>query len=222
MTFEYPQWLRDPQDYAVQQERYRHDQALNTYGEYAMFVLLWDVDDFVAGRVQRCPECYIAYGKIAETYKQSARKDCPDCYGTTFEGGYKAKVIRPSMWDANEEDEQEARRGEVTIQTASIQSTSDFRLRVGDYIFRADGSRWQMRTVSTSAVRTGFQSPERRTEVGYNYGLVQREEEGTVAYTIPPLTDAIGAILDVSRLRTPPDFSAHEEIRGPLLPSVLI
>lgn len=216
MTFEYPQWLRDPQGYAVQQERYRHDQALNTYGEYAMFVLRWTIRDHKAGLVERCSECYLAHGKIAETYEQPSRRDCPSCYGTTFEGGIRAKIIRTSLWDANEEDYQDARRGESILQTASVQSTSDFRMRTGDYIFRADGSRWQMRTVSTNALRTGFLEPEHRTEVGYNYGLVQREDEDTVAYLIPPATADLIDILDVSSLRTPPDFSAHEEINGSL------
>jgi len=221
MSFTYPQWLQDPQQYAVEQERFRHDQALNTYGEYAMFVLMWDMDDLNAGRVDRCPTCYVAYGKIAETYKQSPKRECPDCYGTTFEGGYKAKIVRTSLWDANEEDEQDARRGVTVVQTASIQSTSDFRLRTGDFIFRADGSRWQMRQVAATALRTGHWSPERRTEVGYNYGLVQREDESTVAYSIPPATEELMTILDVSHLRTPPDFSAVEDIRGPLIPGVL-
>lgn len=216
MTFEYPEWLRDPQDYAVQQERYRHDQALNTYGEFAMFVLRWTIRDFKAGLVERCSECMIAYGKIADTYQQPARKDCPACYGTSFEGGIRAKIVRTSLWDANEEDYQDARRGESVLQTASVQSTSDFRMRTGDYIFRADGSRWQMRTVSTNALRTGFLEPEHRTEVGYNYGLVQREDEDTVAYMIPPATADLIAILDVRDVRYPPDFSAHEEINGSL------
>ena len=216
MTFEYPQWLRDPQGYAIQQERYRHDQALNTYGEYAMFVLRWTIRDYKAGLVERCSECFLARGKIAETYQQPARKDCPSCFGTTFEGGIRAKITRQSLWDANEEDYQDARRGESILQTASVQSTSDFRMRTGDYIFRADGSRWQMRTVSTNALRTGFLEPEHRTEVGYNYGLVQREDEDTVAYLIPPATADLIDILDVSYARTPPDFSAFEEIHGPL------
>jgi hypothetical protein len=74
----------DPQPHAVATERFRHDGALFQWGEYAIFVLMWSVDDFEQGRVGRCPACYTAYGLIAEAYDQPARRNCPECFGTTF------------------------------------------------------------------------------------------------------------------------------------------
>lgn len=212
-------WLVDPQGYAIDQERYRHDGALDWFGEYAMFVLLWDISDHEAGRVDRCSVCYVPYGKVAETYKQPAKRECESCFGTTFEGGIKAKIVRPSLWDVNEEDEQQMERGEVVIQTANVQATSDFRLRTDDYILRADGSRWKMRSMSTNALRTGFLSPEFRTEVGWNYGTAHREDESSVVYTIPPDEATLVAALDVRDIRYPKDFSTLEEVNGPLMPT---
>ena len=208
----YPLWMQDPQSYAIDQERYRHDEALSLYGEYAIFVLLWNVNDFNANLVDRCPTCYIAYGKIAETYGQSSKERCPDCFGTTFEGGYRAKIVRPSLWDANEDAERDHSKGEMTLAKATVQSVSDFRLRVGDYVFRGDGTRWRIETVGTNHLRTGFDTPSSAdTPVGYNYGEVVREVDNSAASLIEP---ADLSILDVPFQRYPQDWSAVEDIVG--------
>jgi hypothetical protein len=212
-----PAWHPDPQEHAVAQERSRHDQALASFGEYVMFVLMWRIDDHEAGLVDRCPRCYEAYGKTAEAYGQPAQERCPECFGTTFEGGWKARIVRPSLWDYNEEEDRQHARGEVEVATATVQSTSDFRLRTGDHLFRGDGTRWMMRTVSTNNLRTGFQIPSRqRSALGFNYGQVSLEDESSTPYLIPPSPAEVKEMLDLSHLRHPTDFSAVEEIRGPL------
>src|SRR6478609_414109 len=53
-----PYYLRDRQNWAVEQERMRHDEALYSIGEYAIFVLMWHIQDLTAGLVQRCSRCY--------------------------------------------------------------------------------------------------------------------------------------------------------------------
>jgi hypothetical protein len=75
-----------------------------------------------------------------------------------------------------------------------------------------------MRSVGTNHLRTGFQMPTgERTALGYNYGQVGLEDESSVAYTIPPLpSPLLNATLDVVGVRYPKDFSALEQIRGPL------
>lgn len=214
-----PYHLRQPQDWAVAQVRQHHDEALYLYGEYSMFVLLWNIDDLEGGLVDRCPTCYIAYGDLADVYQQPARRKCEDCFGTTFEGGFKAKIVRPSLWDFGEQTDEEGRRGEEERQVASIQSTEDFRMRNNDWVIRADNSRWQIQTVSGNNLRTGFEHPSRpRSAIAYNYGQVQREDESSVSYLVPP-TDAaeVTAILDIPWVTSPTDFAAYETIRGPLL-----
>lgn len=210
----YPLWMPDPQGFAIEQERYRHNQALSFFGEFAMFVLRWQLEHFKAGLVGRCPTCYISAGPVAEVYGQSTKEKCPDCFGTTFEGGYRAKIVRPSLWDVNEEIEVKRDRGEVVVSDSSIQTTSDFRLHNGDFIFRGDGTRWRMQSLSTNHLRTGFLMPDRvDTPLGYNFGVVKREDESSVAYIIPP---ADLTFLDVLNIREPQDWSAYEDIRGPL------
>lgn len=209
-----PYFLRERQDYAVEQERQRHNETLYAFGEYAIFVLLWRAADYDAGRVARCSVCF-GSDPIASVYQQPSRAKCPSCFGTTYEGGYKARLVRPSIWDSNEEDYRESARGEVISQTVSIQTTSDFRLRTGDYVFRADGARYQMRTMSSNELRTGFAMPTSASSVvGYNYGTVSREDETSVAYLIPPSTDVIAARLAEPFSRAPEAFADLEEIRG--------
>lgn len=211
-------WLPGSQDYAVIQERQRHIDALYHFGEYAMFVLMWRPEDHAAGKVDRCPRCFTSYGVVAEVYQQPSQNDCPECYGTTFEGGYRAKIIRPSIWDASEEANRYSERGETIRANASVQTTHDFTLHIGDYIFRASGERWRIETMSTNHLQTGFAIDSVSQDVlGWNFGQAFLEQPGTVAYHIPPSQSQLAALLDVTGTRTPTDFSTAEDIRGDLL-----
>lgn len=211
-------YLRDPQGYAIDQWRYRHDGTMFRRGEYAMFVLMWREEDHIAGLVAKCPQCFEAYGKVAEVYNQPAKRKCPSCFGTTFDGGYKARVVRPSVWDWNEPDQRVRERGEEKIRTASVQSTSDFRLRTGDYIFRGDGERFEVKTIRTNHLRTGFALPTGgRTNIGFAFGDATLEPLSSVAYMIPPDATTLATTLDLEHPHWPQDFTSYEEIRGPLL-----
>lgn len=210
-------WHTDRQDWAYAQERLRHEQAVDSWGEYTMFVLLWHIWDFQDGLVGHCPTCYLPRGDISEVYGQPSQVKCPDCLGTTFEGGYKAKIVRPAIWSNNEEDYKRAARGEVVTQIASVQSNADFRLRTGDYLLRADNTRWQMRTMSSNELHTGLLvggGPQ--FVVGYNYGTCAREDESSVAFLIDPSASVLASRLDLSHAHFRQDFTDLEDIRGPL------
>lgn len=215
-----PYHLPDPHRYAVEQERKRHNDALYRFGEWAMFVLLWRIRDHRDGLVGRCPTCYLGAGEVAEAYGQSTNRNCPDCFGTTFEGGYKARIVRPSIWEDTGEAHVEGRRGEVVTDTAtSIEAPADFLLRTGDYIFRADGTRWQMATMSKTDLAVGFETRgDRRSAIAFNFGRANLEDPSSVAYLIPPDEATLTATLDVPMSRFPLDFTAVEVIRGPLWP----
>lgn len=206
-------WMPDAQDFAISQVALRHENALTLFGEYAMFVLLWRIADHNKGLVERCSVCW---DDIAEAYGQSPREKCEGCFGTTFEGGFKARIIRPSLWDANEAANVSHRRGETETANTSIQTTEDFRARSGDFVFRADGTRWRIQSLSTNHLRTGFMMPSvPRTSVGFNFGQVMLEDRSSVAYTIPPGDDAFEA-MDLMHTHHPRDFSDYEIIRGSL------
>jgi hypothetical protein len=212
-----PYYVRDTQPWAVQQEHLRHDQALFTVGEYAMFVLMWHNLDFEAGLVARCARCYVAAGKIGEVYKQPTKNRCPECFGTTYEGGFKARIVRPAIFADTDEEETVDRRGVIHRQNVSIESTSDFRIRAGDFCFRADGTRWWLRGATTVRLRSGFGYPSQEdSALNINISQASLEDDDTVAYLIPPSEADLASIL-VSGSRHPLDFTAVEEIRAPLI-----
>ena len=211
--------IRAHQDFAVEQERYRHDQAIYTMGENAMFALMWKVEDFYHNLVQHCSTCYNGeFARQADVYKQPTRNLCPDCFGTTFEGGIRAKVVRPALFTDTDDQEVVGEHGVTYPQTLSVESTSDFRFRNGDYVIRFDGSRWQLSAPQRVTVRTGFGHPTQVSDsIGYTQALATLEDKTSAAQLIPPTADTdIAAILAApSRY---PEPSPADVINGPLIP----
>lgn len=216
-------YVRQPQDWAVEQERARHDQALYLVGEWAVFVLLWHEIDFRKGLVTRCSRCYdsgtgTVATRIANVYNQPTQNRCPDCYGTTFQGGYRARIVRPGIFTDTEETERQDRRGSMHPNGVTISSTSDFRTRAGDYVFRGDGSRWQLGTPQRVQLRTGFEHPSQDADaIAYEALTAKYEEPTSVAYLIPPDNGTLRITLH-QPMRYPGDFSSIEDIRGVLMP----
>lgn len=213
-----PYYIREHKDWAVEQETYRHDQALYSIGEPAMFVLLWTVEDFQHGHTSRCSLCYgnDLDGRQAAVYNQANRAKCPRCYGTTFEGGLRARIIRPALFSETDDEEQASKRGAIHPQSIMVESTNDFRYRSGDFVFRLDGSRWQLKTPSRVTIRTGFEHPGQVvSSMGYSQGPATLEDATSVAYLIPPSGDSLASqLLPDSRWPT----TKTDVINGPLIP----
>lgn len=210
-----PFYLREPQRWAVDQERQRHLQALYTVGEWTMFCLLWHLEDFQNGLVTRCSTCYTVY---SQAYEQGERNKCPDCFGTTFEGGFKAIIVRPAIFGDTDEGQQFQARGVVGSDDLDMESTPDFRVRSGDYCFRSTGHRFYLRVPERVTLRTGFATPYQRSmAVGYNHARASLEDPNTVSYTIPPNEADLVSILNIS-VTEPVSFAAYEIIRSPLIP----
>jgi hypothetical protein len=210
-----PYYIRQPQRWAVDQERQRHLQALYTVGEWTMFTLMWHLEDFQNGLVARCSVCY---NRFSQAYQQGERNKCPDCFGTTFEGGFKAIIVRPAIFGDTDEDMKYQARGVVSSDDLDMESTPDFRVRTGDYCFRSTGHRFFLRVPERITLRTGFATPYQRSmAVGYNHARASLEDYSTVAYLIPPNADDLVQILSVS-VTEPVSFSAYEIIRSPLIP----
>lgn len=215
-----PFYIRTPKPWAVDQENYRHDQAMYAIGEPAMFVLMWKVEDHRLGYVRRCPRCYDnSDAKLAQAsaaYNQPTQNKCPMCYGTTFEGGVRGRVVRPSIFTDTDDQEVVAERGVKYPQTLSVESTSDFRYRAGDYVFRTDGSRWQLSSPQRIQVRTGFAHPTQQTDsIGYATTIATLEDKTSVAWMIPPSEDDLKqALFPQERY---PVFQV-DQTQGPLIP----
>ena len=63
---------------------------------------MWTLQDLADGLVKRCPGCW------DEVNHQSKRpNDCPNCYGTTFDGGYRPLEMRRMVVNENGSDNTE-------------------------------------------------------------------------------------------------------------------
>ncbi|WP_428957942.1 hypothetical protein [Streptomyces sp. cg35] len=210
------EYVRSQQNWAVDQERLRHDQALHYMGENALFCLLWTARDHEAGLVGLCPVC--ASDRIAKAYGQASRATCPSCFGTRFEGGYRALIVRPAVFTDADDSQSFTARGVVAPQEVHLETTSDFRVHSGDYAMRATGERLQLRAPQRTTLRTGFGTPyQRDVATGYNLSRAAVEDPESVAYLIPPNTDDLIEILSRTG-PTPPAFADIEIIRAPLIP----
>lgn len=210
-------YTRQKQNWAVEQERARHEQALYLAGENVLFCLLWTARDHDAGLVGLCSVC--AADKIAKAYGQPARNKCPSCFGTRFEGGYRALIVRPAIFTDADDSQSFTARGVVAPQEVHMETTSDFRVHSGDYAMRATGERMQLRAPQRSTLRTGFGTPHQGTEgTAYNLSRAAVEDADSVAYTIPP-TDINDLVAILSRSGPAPvSFADVEVLRAPLIP----
>jgi hypothetical protein len=214
-----PYSLSRDQQWARDQLAVSHLEALYALGEYAMFVLLWRAADLNAGLVGRCQRCYLSRGAVAEAFEQPGQARCPDCFGTTFEGGYRAAIIRPSIWGDSAPDTTQTPRGEVRSDSMSVETTADFTLHHGDWVFRAGGTRWRALELAGSWARTGFADPRQASSVA---GLIPQarleDRVASAAYDVPPAQEALDALLRRPiEQHLPPDLSSVEVVRGPLV-----
>lgn len=192
-----PWWMAQDQPWAEEHVTASHVDALYRYGEWVMFVLLWTAKDLEAGLVTRCPVCRlgdplsVGYGSAGST------PDCPACFGTTFEGGYRARIVRPAIIsDRNTETREDRRAGQVETESLSLQTTADFFCHAGDFMFRVDGTRYQLGQMDTQVIRSGFEHPDQEQSVGGVVNAAALESNGsTLAHRLPPEPEEVASIL---------------------------
>lgn len=216
--------LTQAQGWAVTQERMHHDQALYLLGEWCFFVLMWSQIDFEAGDVARCSRCWpdsdALEHRLAEVYEQPRQNECPVCFGTSFEGGYRARIVRPSIVTDAEETAKLEKRGVIHPADTNVQTTADFRCREGDFMIRADGSRWSLTSIQRTMLRAGFAHASQEDEAVGLQMRATRQEDSTVAYKIPPLGRSLIRAVLAQPMHIPGSFIEHEDQRGELIPPV--
>lgn len=211
-------------DWATEQERIRHNEALYWVGEWTAIFLMWTILDFEAGLVVRCPRCYGTDGslahRVADVYNQPTQNKCPDCFGTTFDGGFRARIIRPAIFADVDETNATQAKGQMHPATTMAETTSDFKMREGDYFIRADDTRWRTTTPRRTLLRVGFGHPGHdQNSISYNNFSVQLEDRTSVAYQLPTLH--LSDMLNV-RSYVPVSFENWEIVNGPLIPDGVI
>lgn len=160
----------------------------------------------------------MAKNPIAEAYGQGDQYKCPECFGTTFEGGYKAIIVRPTIFSDFDKDLKDHSRGKVYSDEVDIESTADFRIRTGDYCIRGNGDRFYLRVPQRVTLRTGFGVPWQTTDaITYTHARAVIEDPTDVSYIIPPDNDRARDIL-LQASRYPLNQTPYEDIRAPLIP----
>src|SRR6185437_1307680 len=227
-------WQRDVQKYAITAERERHVQALWQYGELAVFALMWTTLDYAAGLAVRCPRCFIPAvqsvspeAQIATAYGQGNQYLCPVCFDSQFvaaaplsgtQPGLRALLVRPAIFTDMDKDHQRTSRGVMNPGALNAESTPDFRVRPGDFMFRVTGDRFRLQVPRRVTLRTGFASPYQETAaITYNMVVAQLEDPAAVSSIIPP-DDATLVRWLGTYTRVPVSYAGLEIINGPLIP----
>ena len=229
-------WQKDVEGWAIARERQVHAQALYLYGELTFFALLWHIQDFQAGLVPRCYRCWQGTNdttelqdpeqQIAAAYGQGNQYACPVCYNTTFalaEGtsaipGLRALIVRPAIFTEFDKGQSRQAKGVFVTAGMHIESTPDFRVRNGDYAFRSDDTRFELRVPERTTLRTGFATPWQATAaITYNLMRANAADPLTTAYLVPPTGEQLLQILG-TYTRIPVDYSWTEIVNADLIP----
>lgn len=98
--------------YAVRQMRRQVKESMQAHGEEVILFSLYHAS--IDRKALRCPVCY------DDIYSNSGNAQCPECYGTGFEGGYKSKFRSWAMLGVADVNEDIKRRGEYASTTGSV------------------------------------------------------------------------------------------------------
>jgi len=159
----------------INQQRF-HDETLQWYGEECIVRLLWRAEDAKAGLVTYCQTCQDSpdptnpnssvQSRVSQVYRQSGNSYCPDCYGTTFTGGFKPTCYHLYMLASDTpESRQNLQTGQFWKENPSVQFSWFPQIRTGDLVVRVDswsngsptsfGYYFQVSTVGVQTIRTG-------------------------------------------------------------------
>lgn len=209
-----PVWAYPTQDWAGASIENSHTEALYAYGEFALFTLMWTVSDFEAGLVGKCPTCFVG-DRGAVAFGQSPDPKCPDCYGTTFDGGFRAQIIRASIVVHSTPEREQGIRGQTTIDNINLESTTDFTMHHGDYVFRADEARYQTSEKTEDSVHDGFSIMDTQNPYVANIAEAKLEDPTSVAYAIPIVVGGGSATLPSLLDRS--NFGVHTAVAPDVL-----
>lgn len=208
-------FLAPSQNFAQRTVRQNALDALYLMGEYSIFVLMWTAFDFQQGLVSRCRRCISDQNRAFAAYDQPTTYRCPDCYGTTFAGGYRAKVVRPCLWTDTSTELDATNRGVVYTDTVSVETTSELTIRHGDLIIRHDNTRYQTSETSPVTLRNGFEHPANLGSLSNVVHQAKKDDPTTsVSYTIAPTNPLeLATLLRQPTSHYPMNYAAFDEIR---------
>lgn len=208
-----PYLASQPQQWASSTVESSHSEALFSYGELALFVLMWRTVDFDAGLVSHCTVCFGgAQSRQAAAFDQATQNRCPSCFGSTYDGGYRAQVKRPILMADRNSEITERERGVVSTDSINFETTGNITVHNGDYLFRFDGSRYRCDEKNEVIVRTGFVGPDGVDTIS-GTSVAHLESSTSVAYLIPPTESALKTMLNTSSPFMVSDLTVGDVVR---------
>ena len=159
----------------IDQQRF-HDETLQWFGEECVVRLLWRAEDAASGLVTYCQTCQVTpnptnpdanvRARASAVYRISGNSYCPDCYGTTFTGGFQPIAYHLYMLAADTPDiRRNMQIGQFWQQNPSVQFSWFPQIRQGDLVVRVENwnnnvptftsQRFQVSSVNPVTVRTG-------------------------------------------------------------------
>lgn len=152
--------IRIPQPYTSAWIANSTREALMTVGEECILLHTYHVYD----DLETQPRC----GCFNSAYEQSARWDCPHCYGTTFLGGIKDSYRVWAVFSDHPMDETYSKQGMWTADDRSVQIEAEPAIMRHDFLIRvmqwdnlhnplSYGDRYIVGEVNQLTLRTGDQ-----------------------------------------------------------------
>jgi hypothetical protein len=159
----------------IDQQRF-HDETLQWFGEECVVRSIWRAEDAAAGLVTYCQTCQDSPNpsspstsvqlRASKVYKQSGNSYCPECFGTTFTGGFQPIAYHLYMLAADTTDvRKNLTTGQFWQQNPQVQFSWYPQIRQGDVVFRIDqwnngipvlcNQIFQVSNVAPVTVRTG-------------------------------------------------------------------
>lgn len=183
--------------FAVRQARKQVRESMQAHGEEIILFQLYHAS--VDRKAPRCPVCY------DDIYSSSGDSQCPACYGTGFEGGYKSKHRSWALLGVADVNEDIKRRGEFSPATGSVNfeglpllSENDIFARVKSWSqdhrpLEVEGI-YRMDVVKADSLRTGNvfgQLPSNSVGQRSNYSRLDDESPFYMMLTDGTLSDQL-------------------------------
>jgi len=180
----------------INQQRF-HDETLQWFGEQVIVRQLWRAEDAALGLVGYCQQCQDSVdptnpnasvqSRVSNVYKQSGNSFCPNCYGTTFNGGFKTTCYHLYTLAADTPQiRANISTGQFWRDNPTVQMSWYPEIRVGDLLVRvlswdgdtptALGDRFEVSSVNVQTVRTG---------PGISYDTTKIVNQFTTLYNLP-------------------------------------
>jgi hypothetical protein len=189
----------------IDQQRF-HSETLEWYGEQCVVRQVWRAEDAVLGLVDYCQVCQDSPNpttpsasiqrRVSNVYRQTGNSYCYNCYGTTFNGGFKITNYHLYMLASDTPQlRQNLTTGQFWKENPSVQFAWYPEIRVGDLVVRVNqwngdspaltGDRFIVSSVNVQTIRTGPGISYDTTKIVNQYTVLENLPTSHPYYGVP-------------------------------------